>query len=516
MTSLAAIDPATGTAFAETPVTPVEQVAEVVRRARAAQPGWAAHPVAERARLLRRFQGLLFERRQEVAELISRENGKPVAEALLTEIAVTLDLARYYLQHGPRLLRPRRVRHGNIALWGRRGWVHWEPLGVVGIISPWNYPLMLPFGELLPALLAGNAVILKPSEFTVRTALLGTALLEEAGLAPELCPVLVGGGEVGRALVEAGTDKIFFTGSGATGRKVAVAAAERFLPVNLELGGSDPCIVLADADLDRAVSGAIWARFSNGGQTCVAVKRVIVEQPVYDSFLERLLRQVAELRVGHGREPGTDVGPLIRESQVRELERQLAATVARGARVRAGGRRLPALGPTFFEPTVVTDLPLDAPLWREEVFGPVLPVVAARDVEEAIRIANDSRFGLSASIWTGDRARGVRLARRIHAGAVLVNDATTHVGAAETPHGGEKESGLGRSHGEWGLYETCRVRFVGSDRLDLMRKPWWFGYHAASLADRDAFLRFAFAPGWWERLRAIPGALRLLRNRRPV
>ncbi len=516
MTSLPAIDPATGTAFAESPVTPVDQVAEAVRRARAAQPGWAALPPRARARLLRRFQGKLFERRQEVAELISRENGKPVAEALLTEIAVTLDLARYYLRHGPRLLQPRRVRHGNIALWGRRGWIHWEPLGVIGIISPWNYPLMLPFGELLPALLSGNAVILKPSEFTVRTALLGAELLRQAGLAPELCQVLVGGGDVGRALVEAGPDKIFFTGSGTTGRKVALAAAERFIPVNLELGGSDPCIVLADADLDRAVSGALWARFSNGGQTCVAVKRLIVEQPIYERFVERLLRQVAELRVGHGSEPGTEVGPLIRESQVRELERQLAATVARGARVRAGGRRLPALGPTFFEPTVVTDLPLDSALWREEVFGPVLPVVPAADVEDAIRIANDSRFGLSASIWTGDRARGVRLARRIQAGAVLVNDAATHVGAAETPHGGEKESGLGRSHGELGLYETCRVRFVGSDRLDLMRKPWWFGYAPASLADRDAFLRFAFAPGWWERLRAIPGTLRLLRNRRPV
>lgn len=516
MSSLPAIDPATGQVFAETPATALPEVALAVARARAAQPAWAGLPMADRLRLIAKFQSLLFAQRRSLADLITRENGKPIAEALLTDVAVTLDLARYYLQHGERLLRPRRVRHGNLAFLGKRGWIHHEPLGVIAIISPWNYPLLLPFGELLPALLAGNAVVLKPSEFTVRTALAGVDLLHEAGLPPALCQVLIGAGEVGAALVTAGPDKVFFTGSARTGRKVALAAAERMIPVSLELGGSDPCVVLADADLERAVSGALWARFTNGGQTCVAAKRLIVERPLYDRFVERLVQQVAGLRVGPGADPNVEVGPLIRESQLREVERQLAETVARGARVRTGGHRLPAVGPTFFQPTVVTDLPLDAPLWREEVFGPVLPVVPAADVDEAIRIANDTAFGLSASVWTGDRARGERLARRIEAGAVLVNDATFHVGAAEVPHGGDKASGLGRTHGEHGLYETCRVRFVGSDRLDVIRKPWWFGYESESLAERDAFLRFAFAPGWWERLKAAPGALRLLRNRRPM
>lgn len=516
MGTIPAVDPATGVAFAETPATPVAEVPALLGRARAAQRDWAASPLATRLAIVERFQTLLYEHRREVAELITRENGKPLAESLLTDLAVTLDLARYYLQHAERLLQPRRVRHGNIAMIGKRGWIRHEPLGVIAIISPWNYPLLLPFGELLPALLAGNAVLLKPSEFTIRTALRGVDLLHEAGLAPELCQVLVGAGEVGAALVEAGPDKVFFTGSARTGRKVAVAAAERFIPASLELGGSDPCLVLADADLDRAVSGAIWARFTNGGQTCVAAKRAIVERPLYERFVERLIGRVAGLRIGPGSAPGVEVGPLIREVQVRELERQLQATVARGARIRTGGHRLPALGPTFFQPTVVTEVPLDAPLWREEVFGPVLPVVPVDDVEAAIRVANDSAYGLSASIWTRDRARGERLARRIEAGTVLVNDATFVVGAAEAPHGGEKESGLGRTHGEYGLYETCRVRFVGSDLLDGIRKPWWFGYDEESLAQRDAFLRFAFAPRLWHRLKAVPAALRLLRNRRPI
>lgn len=511
-----AIDPATGAIFAETPATQVSALPGMMAAARQAQRDWAALPLSARRQRIARFQRLFFERRMEAAELITRENGKPLAEALLTDVAVTLDIARYYLDHATRILRPRRVVHGNVAFLGRRGRLHWEPRGVIAIISPWNYPLLLPFGEMIPALLAGNAVILKPSEFTTRAAALGVDLLHAAGVPPAVCQLVVGAGDVGAALLEAGPDKIFFTGSVRTGRLVAQAASARSIPINLELGGSDPCLVLADADLERAASGVVWARFTNGGQTCVAAKRVIVEAPVYDRFVALLVAKVRSLQVGPGLERGVDMGPVIRESQLKDLERQLAATVARGARVLTGGKRRPDLGPTFFEPTVVTEAPLDSPLWREEVFGPVLPVVPASDVDEAVRLANDSAFGLSASIWTGHRARGEKLALRIEAGAVLVNDATSYVGAAEVPHGGEKDSGVGRSHGEFGMLETCRPRFVGSDRLDWMPKPWWFGYHADSLAARDAFLRFAFAPSILERIRALPEALKLIFNRRPI
>lgn len=507
--TIPAIDPARGTPFAETPATPPGALPEMLAGARQAQREWAARPIGERRRIIARFQQLFYDRRMEIAALVSRENGKPVAEALLTDVAVTLDLARYYLEHAERILRPRTVVHGNLAFFGRRGRVHWEPRGVLAIISPWNYPLLLPFGEVIPALLAGNAVILKPSEFTTRTALRGFELLHEAGLPPALAQLAVGAGDVGAALIAAGPDKIFFTGSVRTGRKVAEEAAARHIPVNLELGGSDAAIVLADADLERSAGGVLWARFSNGGQTCVAAKRVIVERPVYDRFVDLLVAKAGALQLG------TDLGPVIRESQLLELERQLAETVARGAVVRTGGKRRPDLGPTFFEPTIVTGVPLDAPLWREEVFGPVLPVVPAESEAEALRLANDSTFGLGASIWTGNRARGEALARRIEAGAVLVNDAASHVGTAEVPHGGEKQSGLGRTHGEIGMLETCRPRYVGSDWLTI-RKPWWFGYTAESLADRDAFLRFAFAPSWWERVKAAPAAVRLLFNRRPV
>jgi acyl-CoA reductase-like NAD-dependent aldehyde dehydrogenase len=508
------IDPATGRAFAETPATPPGEVASVVAAARRAQPEWAARSVAERRRILDAFQARLYAARTEMAELITRENGKPLAEALLTDVAVSLDLARYYTRRGPALLRPRRVRHGNVAFFGKRGHVYQDPVGVVGVISPWNYPLLLPCSSILPALLAGNAVVWKPSEITTRTAVRAVALLHESGIPAACCALLVGAGDVGAALLEAGPDKLFFTGSVRTGRAVARRAAELLIPASLELGGSDACILLADADLERAASGATWSRFTNAGQTCVAAKRVIVERPVYDRAVELLVAGARSLRLGPGLTPGVDVGPVIRESQLVELESQLADAVGRGARVLTGGRRRPELGPTFFEPTVVVDVPKDARLWTEEVFGPVMPVVAARDADEAIAIANDSTFGLGGSIWTRNRRRGVSLARRIETGAVLVNDATSIVGAVEAPHGGQKQSGLGRVHGPEGLLATCRSQFVADDLIDWLPKAWWFAYDAEAAGPRDAFLRLSFAPRWWNRLRALPTALRMIRRTR--
>ena len=514
--TLQSLDPATGLAFAATTIATSAHIQQAMTAARTSQIGWSMTSLADRRAVLRRFQQLLFAERSRMAELISRESGKPLAEALLTDVAVTLDLARFYIAEGGALLRPERIRLGNLAFVGRRARLYWEPLGVIGVIAPWNYPLLLPFGDVIPALLAGNAVLLKPSEFTTQVALAGVELLHRAGVPEALCQVVAGGGATGAALIEARPDKIFFTGSVGTGIRVAEQAGTRLIPVNLELGGSDPFIVLADADLARAASGAIWARFTNGGQTCVAAKRVIVEHEVHDQFVRLLVEKAQRLHLGPGLSPGSELGPMIRPAQLGELERQLADAVALGARVRCGGRRRPELGENFFEPTVVTDVPPDSSLWREEVFGPILPVVAARDVEDALRLANDSAFALSGSIWTGDRDRGIALARRIAGGVILVNDATAHVGAAEIPHGGDKSSGLGRTHGAVGLREMVRPKVVMSDRLDGMRKPWWFGYGAESLAARHAFLQLSFGPTWWSRLRAVPQALRLLFNRRAV
>jgi succinate-semialdehyde dehydrogenase/glutarate-semialdehyde dehydrogenase len=502
-------DPVTGEIWRFHAAASAEEVRRAVESARAAQPAWAARPVAERARAVELVRRALYRRRAEAASIIQRENGKPAAEAMASEVLVTLDLARFYASEAERIIGERWLTPTNVALWRKRVRIVHEPYGVVGIISPWNYPLMLPAGTVLAALVAGNAVVVKPSEYTPATALLIAELCRDAGIPDPLVQVLPGGGETGAALVTAGVDKLFFTGSGATGKRVALACAERMIPFVLELGGSDPAIVLEDADVDVAASGVLWGRFSNAGQTCVAPKRALVVDAVHDRFLSRLAASVAALRVGGP--PSYDVGPLIRPWQARHLEEQLEDALARGARIAAQARPAPgARSDAYFPPTVLTDVTPEMRVMREESFGPLLPVMRVRDADEAVAMANATSFGLSASIWSRDVWRAVRLAERVEAGTVMVNDAISAVGIAEVPHGGVKESGTGRMHGEDGLRECARTKAIIADRMPGLRQPWWFGYGEEQARNIDAFARFWHGRSPLERLRGSWGAIKLL------
>lgn len=489
-------------------ISPREAVERVVSRARIAGAAWGAWPVRARARVLERFRRLLYRRRHEVIELIVRETGKPAVEALVSEVMVVLDLARYYARRGPRVLAERRCPTGDPAVWRKRVVIAYEPFGVVGVIAPWNYPFMLPAGVMLAALLAGNAVVLKPSERTPGCGALLGALLEAAGVPPGVSSVLPGDAAMGAAVVGA-VDKVFFTGGGAAGRAVAAACAERAVPCVLELGGSDPAIVLDDADLDTAASGIVWGRFSHAGQTCVAPKRVFVVASVYEPFVERLVAAVGALRVGPT--PGSDVevGPMIDEAQAAVVVAQLRDALAAGARVVAGGP-LEEGSARFLPPTVLVDVPLDSRVMQEETFGPVLPVVRVRDAEEAIRLANASAFGLSASVWGRDRRRALAVARRLKAGSVVINDVMSAAGIAEVPHGGVKASGYGRSHGAAGLLECVRPKALVIDRLVGVRQPWWFGYSGERARWIDGFVRAWHGAGVMERWRGAREALRLL------
>ena len=503
---LAVHDPAGGELVAELDIATPQQVREAVERAAAAQPAWAALPVRERSRILRRFIRLLHERRTEVARLITRETGKPCVEALFTEVLVALDAADYAASEAYAFLRPERVAHANLLLKSRASWLIREPYGVIGIISPWNYPLGTPATGVFPALITGNAVVLKPSEFTPATALELAKLLHEAGVPPDVFQVVVGEGPVGAALVESGIHKLVFTGSVATGRRVAEAAARRLLPVVLELGGKDPMLVLDDADLDVASTAAVWGAFMNAGQTCLSVERCYVHRSLYDKFLAACAEKTARLRVGPGMDPNTDIGPMIHQRQLQIVETQVEEARRRGARVVCGGRRLPELGPNFYAPTILTGVTPDMAVLREETFGPVLPVLPFDSDEEAVALANATEFGLAASVWTGNRARGEALARRLEAGTVMVNDVISCFGIREAPHGGVKSSGIGRTHGRTGFEEMVRLKYLDSDRLPRMKKVWWYGYGPQFARQIDGFIDFLFGRG----SRRLRGGLRSL------
>jgi acyl-CoA reductase-like NAD-dependent aldehyde dehydrogenase len=498
---VASVNPATGELLRELDCASGEDVGAAVACARAAQSAWFEIGLRRRIAILKRFQGLVHEQKAKLAELISRETGKPYVEALTTEIAVVLDSARFYVENSHALLRDEPVQHGNLAMKTKAGRIVREPYGVIGIISPWNYPFSIPATESIAALAAGNTVVLKPSEFTSLVALELANLLRRAGVPEEVFQVVVGDGSTGAALVNSEIDKLVFTGSVATGKRIAQTAAERLLPLVLELGGKDPMLVVEDADIEVASSGAIWGAFVNAGQTCLSVERCYVHREIYGPFLEACVRKAKQLRVGKGSDPQTDVGPMIHERQLRIVEQHVEEAIAKGARVLVGGKRLTELGRNFYTPTIVADVTHDMRIMREETFGPVLPIMPFSNEDEAIRLANDSEYGLSASVWTRNRARGEGLARRLDAGTVLVNDVVSCFGISEAPHGGTKSSGLGRTHGRFGLEEMVRKKYVNSDRLPRMKKIWWYRYSEPFSRQIEAFLDMQFAATATRRLK---------------
>ncbi|HEV2861325.1 MAG TPA: aldehyde dehydrogenase family protein [Pyrinomonadaceae bacterium] len=487
-------DPSTGEEVGRVPLGTADDVARAVGRARAAQKGWAALSFGERARVIMNARQLVLNEMEGIARLISRETGKPEAEAMVMEIGPTLDLMQFFARRAERMLRPEKIDIGLYGFLGRSSVVEYRPLGVVGIISPWNFPWATPLDEVVTALMAGNTVVLKPSELTPFVALKIADVLGRAGVPEGVLEVVTGDGSTGAALVEAAPDKIMFTGSVATGRRVAEAAARRLIPVVLELGGKDPMIVFEDADLEAASSAALWGAFANSGQACASVERCYVHESVAEDFTSRVVSKARALRQSAPCEGG-DVGAMTSERQLRTVEEHVSDAVARGAKVLAGGGR-PACardGDGFFhEPTVLADVDHTMAVMREETFGPVLPLMTFRTEDEAVRLANDSEFGLTASVWTRDLRRGRRVASRVEAGTVMVNEVLYTHGIAQAPWGGVKQSGMGRTHGRLGLLEMVAPYHVHVNRLARVPDPWWFNYTPGAAAlFRSLARRFA-------------------------
>ncbi|MFE3059124.1 succinic semialdehyde dehydrogenase [Nocardia sp. NPDC059239] len=455
--------PYTGDPLATLPVSTPADIEAAFARARGVQPAWAATPVHERKAILLRFHDLLLERQHEVLDLMQAENGKTRRDAFLevTDIAIA---SRYYARSAAKLLAPKRRRGAIPVLTHTTELRH--PKGVVAVISPWNYPLSMGAGDAIPALMAGNAVVQKPDTQTALTALWALDLMHEAGLPRGVWQMMVGrGSSIGTPLMD-NADYMMFTGSTASGRQIARDAGERLIGASLELGGKNPMIVLDDADIDRAAEGAVSACFSSTGQLCVSIERMYVAEAVHDEFVAAFVDRTKRLKIGAAYDYSTDVGCLTNRSQLDTVTAHVEDAVAKGATVRAGGRARPDLGPLFYEPTILTGVTPDMTLYDHETFGPVVSIYSYRDVDEAIALANATAYGLNASVWSGDGAKGRAVAARIHTGTVNVNDAYAAAwGSVDAPMGGMGDSGLGRRHGADGLLKYTEPQTVAHQRL---------------------------------------------------
>jgi len=467
--SLPIRSPLDGSAIGTVPVGTPADVALAARTARAAQGAWAARPLGERCAVVARFRDLVLDEQDRLLALIHAENGKSRLNAF-EELMDTALTAGYYAATAYRHLRPRRRAGAVPGL--TVAWEALRPKGVVGVISPWNYPLTLAVSDAVPALLVGNAVVLKPDSATPFTALAAVDLLYRAGLPPALLRVVTGpGATLGTPLIEA-VDYLMFTGSSATGRRVAAQCAQRLIGCSAELGGKNAMLVLADADLGRAVEGAVQACFSTTGQLCVSIERIYVHRARYDEFCRRFAARTRRLRLGAGGGWDVDLGPLIGQAQLDKVGSHVADAVARGATVLAGGRARPDLGPYFFEPTVLAGVTEAMALAREETFGPVVAVYPVHDDIEAIVAANDTDYGLNASVWSASPGHARVVAARLRAGTVNVNEGYAAAWAShDAPMGGMGASGLGRRHGAEGIRKYTEPQTIATQRLGLLGPP---------------------------------------------
>ncbi len=465
--------PVTGEPLGRFPITSPAEVDEAVARAREAFATWRETPLEERLRMLGRIKDVVEAHGEEYARRISEDTGKPLVDSLLTELMSIPLFLDHYRKTAAKVLGRKRV--GTPILFpGKRSYIERFPVGVIAVIAPWNFPFQLSMIPVLSALIAGNTVVLKPSEVTPLTGEIIAEIFRRIGLPRGVVEVLQGDGTTGAALTAAAVDKIFFTGSVATGRKVMAAAAQRPIPVELELGGKDAMIVLADANLRRAARAAAWGGLVNCGQMCTSVERVLVESAVHDRFVALLDEEVAKMRVG-GPDEHAEMGPLTFGKQLETIERHVKGAVEAGARILRGGERVDRPG-QFYAPTIVTGVTPEMELYREETFGPVIPVIEVADADEAVRLANDHQYGLNGSVFTGDVERGLAIASRLECGQVMVNDLVASVGNPALPFGGVKNSGFGRYHGDEGLLSFTHERAIMVDRGRLDFEAFWFPY----------------------------------------
>lgn len=507
-------NPATGEEFGRARCASAADVKIAVEKSRQAFGKWKETSFKERARYVMRAREVILNELDAIARLISDESGKPVAEALSMEIAPVLDLMQYFARNAAQILKPERINIGLYAAMGRTSKIIYKPLGTVGIIPAWNYPFSIPLGEVVMSLMAGNAVIVKPSELTPLIGLKIGEIFEKTGLPENVVQILTGDGRTGAALVDAGIEKIMFTGSVATGKKIAESAAKHLTSVVLELGGKDPMIVFADANLELAAQGAIWGAFCNSGQSCSSVERLYVEESVAEEFTKLIVGKTEKLRQDSGDKETTDVAAMSSERQLKIVEDHVESFRNEGAEILTGGKRNANFKGAFYEPTVISNATNAMRGMREETFGPTLPIAVFRTEEEAIRLANESDFGLTASVWTKDLAKGKRVAEKILAGTVCVNEVLYTHGIGQTPWGGVKQSGYGRTHGKAGLLELVAAQHIHVNRALLAPNAWWLPYSPLAVETFRGFARHFASGSWRQTMKLAPQLLKRIKELR--
>jgi acyl-CoA reductase-like NAD-dependent aldehyde dehydrogenase len=487
-------NPATGDVIATLPDLNADDLAKLVARGRAVQPAWEALGFEGRGRVLSRMQKWIIDNQDRIIEVIRSETGKTYEDALIAEVSYGAAAFGFWAKTAPVYLAEEPVKSSAALVKGKKLKVRYKPLGLIGVIGPWNYPLTNSFGDCIPALAAGNSVVLKPSEVTPLTSLLLLEGMKECGMPEGVFQIATGTGPTGAALVKL-VDMIMFTGSTRTGKLVMKEAADALIPVSLELGGKDAAIVLADADIERAANTLLYYAMFNCGQTCISIERVYVEEAVYDKFVQAVTEKARELRSGYGAAGSADVGSMTFPPQVDIVERHVEDAKAKGAKVLVGGSRVKQGDGYWFEPTVLVDVDHTMTCMTEETFGPTLPIMKVADAEEAIRLANDSPYGLAASVFSKDMKKADEVGRRLDVGAVCINDALINYAALELPMGGAKKSGIGSRHGRAGIRKYCQQQSVLATRLAGKKDPHMYPYSAGRTKMLSRLFKFLYGRG---------------------
>lgn len=511
--TIISVNPATLENLGEVEIFDKEAVEDIVIKSRKAFEKWSKTSLDERLSYIQKAKNYLLENSESIAELITKENGKPLVESISAEILPVLDLMDYYVKNKHQIPTSEKIYLGKWTLLNKTSQIEYVPLGVIAVISPWNFPFSIAMGQIVTALITGNTVVLKPSEHTPLVALEMLNILKKAGLPENVFNVVTGFGETGAHLVNSKINKIVFTGSVATGKKIMAAASENLTPVVLELGGKDPMIVLKDANLSYTTSGAVWGAFTNSGQVCASIERVYVHESIADEFIFEVVKKTKKLKQGLGLDKDTEIGPMISLDQMNIVKNHVDDARNRGARILTGGERTPDLDGYFFKPTVLTNVDHSFKIVSEETFGPIMPIMTFKDEEEVIRLANDSKYGLTASIWTNDIDRAKAMAPKIEAGTVSINDCVSSFALCQTPWGGGKESGIGRTHGKFGLMEFVEPRHIHVDGSTNMKKFWWYNYDENRFDMMHQSLKLLFSNTG---ITALPRVIKDFLNNKPL